>query len=232
MRLLEGLDCITINLDPGAEFIPYEPDIDIRDWVKVSEVMEDYGLGPNGAQVVCADLMALHVKELVEAVDGFKTPYVLIDTPGQIELFAFRQSSQVIIDQLGQDDSFLVYLSDPLLVKSPTGFVSSLMLCATVHFRFAMPIRQRLGEIRHAERGGPGTGQGMVEGARVIERGADGRQGPFTECRSRWNCSRRWRASACTIQLHRSPPSSKKGWKTSTMPSSNPTRVERTLSSN
>jgi GPN-loop GTPase len=136
---LQGLDCITINLDPGAEFIPYEPDIDIRDWVKVSEVMADYGLGPNGAQIVCADLMALHVKELVTAVDGFKTPYVLIDTPGQIELFAFRQSSQVIIEQLGQDDSFLVFLSDPLLVKTPSGFVSSLMLCATTHFRFAIP---------------------------------------------------------------------------------------------
>jgi hypothetical protein len=136
---LQGLDCITINLDPGAEFIPYEPDIDIRDWVKVSEVMEDYGLGPNGAQIVCADLMALHVKELVTAVDGFKTPYVLIDTPGQIELFAFRQSSQVIIEQLGQDDSFLVFLSDPLLVKTASGFVSSLMLCATTHFRFAIP---------------------------------------------------------------------------------------------
>jgi GPN-loop GTPase len=136
---LQGLDCVTINLDPGAEFIPYEPDIDIRDWVKVSEVMEDYGLGPNGAQIVCADLMALHVKELVAAVDGFKTPYVLIDTPGQIELFAFRQSSQVIIEQLGQDDSFLIFLSDPLLVKTPSGFVSSLMLCATTHFRFAIP---------------------------------------------------------------------------------------------
>ncbi|HEY3420936.1 MAG TPA: ATP/GTP-binding protein [Methanomassiliicoccales archaeon] len=136
---LQGLDCITINLDPGAEFIPYEPDIDIRDWVKVGEVMADYGLGPNGAQIVCADLMALHVKELVAAVEGFKTPYVLIDTPGQIELFAFRQSSQVIIEQLGQDESFLVFLSDPLLVKTPSGFVSSLMLCATTHFRFAIP---------------------------------------------------------------------------------------------
>ena len=27
--------------------------------------------------------MALHVKELVAAVEGFKTPYVLIDTPGR-----------------------------------------------------------------------------------------------------------------------------------------------------
>ena len=48
---LQGLDCITVNLDPGVEFMPYEPDVDIRDWVRVGEVMRDYGLGPNGAQI-------------------------------------------------------------------------------------------------------------------------------------------------------------------------------------
>ena len=136
---LQGLDCITVNLDPGAEDIPYDIDVDIRDWVRVDEVMEEYQLGPNGAQIVCADLMAMNAKELVEAIDGFKTNYVLIDTPGQIELFAFRRSSEAIIDALGKDDSFIVFLSDPHLSKSPSGFVSSLMLCATVHFRFDIP---------------------------------------------------------------------------------------------
>ena len=28
---LRGLDVITVNLDPGAENLPYEPDVDIRD---------------------------------------------------------------------------------------------------------------------------------------------------------------------------------------------------------
>jgi GTPase SAR1 family protein len=136
---LQGLDTITVNLDPGAEQIPYEPDVDIRDWVKVEEVMRDYGLGPNGAQIVCADLMALNSKELVETVEKFRTNYVLIDTPGQIELFAFRQSSQVIIDALGRDQSFLAFLSDPALARTASGYVSMLMLCATVHFRFNIP---------------------------------------------------------------------------------------------
>ncbi|MFA5312158.1 MAG: ATP/GTP-binding protein, partial [Methanomassiliicoccales archaeon] len=136
---LQGLDCITVNLDPGAEDIPYDIDVDIRDWVKVSEVMEEYELGPNGAQVVCADLMAMSAKDLAEAIEGFRTNYVLIDTPGQIELFAFRKSSEAIIDTLGRDEAYLIYLSDPHLAKTPSGFVTSLMLCATVFFRFNLP---------------------------------------------------------------------------------------------
>lgn len=136
---LQGLDCITVNLDPGAEYIPYDPDVDIRDWVRVEEVMKEYALGPNGAQIVCADMMALNVKELAEVIEGFKVPYVLIDTPGQMELFAFRQSSQVIVDALGREESFLVFLSDPALAKTPNGFVSTLMLGATVQFRFSIP---------------------------------------------------------------------------------------------
>ncbi len=137
---LQGLDCITVNLDPGAEFIPYEPDVDIRDWVKVEEVMKEYALGPNGAQIVCADMMALNASELAEAIEKFKTPYVLIDTPGQMELFAFRQSANVIINTLGRQESFLVFLSDPALAKTPNGFVSTLLLCAVTHFRFDIPL--------------------------------------------------------------------------------------------
>lgn len=136
---LQGLDCITVNLDPGADFIPYDPDVDIREWVNVPDVMEEYELGPNGAQIVCADLMAMKASEMAQIIETFKTNYVLIDTPGQIELFAFRKSSEVIIDALGRDNSFLVFLSDPHLSKSPVGFISSLMLCATVQFRFSLP---------------------------------------------------------------------------------------------
>jgi GTPase SAR1 family protein len=136
---LQGLDSITVNLDPGVENMPYEPDVDIRDWVRVADVMESYGLGPNGAQIVAADLMAVNAKDLAESVDKFRTNYALVDTPGQIELFAFRQSSEVIIDELGKEDACLIFLADPNLCRSPSGFVSSIMLAATVHFRFNVP---------------------------------------------------------------------------------------------
>jgi len=84
-------------------------------------------------------MMAVNAKDLAESMEKFQTNYVLVDTPGQIELFAFRQSSEVIMEELGKEDSCLVFMADPNLCKSPAGFVSSIMLAATVHFRFSVP---------------------------------------------------------------------------------------------
>lgn len=134
-----GLDCVTMNLDPGAEDLSYAPDVDVRDWIRIPEIMKEQGLGPNGAQVAAADMLALNARELSDVLEKFETKYVLIDTPGQIELFTFRQSAPVIVDAFGRDDSVLVYLNDPLLVKDPSGFISSVLLSATTQFRHNLP---------------------------------------------------------------------------------------------
>jgi GTPase SAR1 family protein len=55
---------ITVNLDPGIENAPYVPDVDIRDWIKLNDVMKEYGVGPNGAQIIAADLLALNIDEM------------------------------------------------------------------------------------------------------------------------------------------------------------------------
>jgi len=143
----QGYDAITVNLDPGADNLLYAPDVDVRDWVKLSEIMAEYGLGPNGAQVAAADMMALNVKEISQVVSGFDTDYVLIDTPGQIELFTFRQSSRVIIDELSGDRGMLAFLFDPAVAKNANGYVSSLMLAATVHFRLPVPMMSLLSKV-------------------------------------------------------------------------------------
>jgi len=136
----EGYDSITVNLDPGAESLPYAPDVDVRDWIKLSEIMQEYGLGPNGAQIVAADMLALNIKEIAQVVAGFDTDFVLIDTPGQLELFTFRQSSRVVVDELSGEAGILVYLFDPALSRTANGFVSSMMLASTVHFRLPVPM--------------------------------------------------------------------------------------------
>ena len=136
----EGYDCITVNLDPGCDLLPYEPDVDVRDWISLREIMAEYSLGPNGAQVLAADMMALNFREVANVIDGFDTEYVLLDTPGQLELFAFRQSSKVVVEALGVDRSALAYLFDPVLVKDPNGLVTSLLLSLTVHFRTPLPM--------------------------------------------------------------------------------------------
>ena len=135
----EGHDVVLVNFDPGAESLPYEADVDIRDWVRLSEIMKEYQLGPNGAQVLASDMLALNVSEVVDVIDGFASDYVLIDTPGQLELFAFRKSSQVVVEALDIESSALVFLFDPVLAKEPNGFVTSMLLSSTVSFRLPLP---------------------------------------------------------------------------------------------
>lgn len=134
------IDSVVINLDPGAEKLPYVPDIDIREWIGLDEVMSEYGLGPNGAQIVAADLMAVNIDRVKDALGSYNVDYVLIDTPGQLELFAFRESSSVVVDALGKSRSMLCYLSDPTLYKSANGFVSAMTLSSLVQFRMDLPM--------------------------------------------------------------------------------------------
>ncbi len=135
----QGLDVVTVNLDPGNESTSFEPDVDIRDWVRLPQVMQEYGLGPNGAQVAAADMIALKIFEVKQSLDGYRAQCILVDTPGQFELFAFRESSRAIVDALSGDRSLLAFLFDPALARKPSGFVSLLMLSATLEFRFRLP---------------------------------------------------------------------------------------------
>lgn len=143
----QGYDGITVNLDPGAGNLLYSPDVDVRDWIKIEEVMAEQGLGPNGAQVAAADMLALNIREIAQVVDGFDTDYVLMDTPGQVELFTFRQSSRVVVQELSGDAATLCYLFDPMLARTPNGYVSSMMLASTVHFRMPVPLMPVLSKV-------------------------------------------------------------------------------------
>lgn len=135
---LNGYDSVLVNLDPGVRSLPYDPFIDIREKVRLDEVMERYGLGPNGAQVVCADLLALELNWLVQGLEEVDTHYILVDTPGQMELFLFREAARLIVNNLS-GRSIMALLFDPLLSRTANGFVTQLMLAQTTAVRFPLP---------------------------------------------------------------------------------------------
>src|SRR2546422_11656188 len=114
----QGLDCVTVNLDPGAVALLCSPDLDVRDYVNLEEIMAEQGLGPNGAQVAAADMAAMNAKELADVLETFETNYVLIDTPGQIELFTFPAPGPVLNDSFGPPGSALCYLNYPGPVRT------------------------------------------------------------------------------------------------------------------
>ncbi len=132
------ISAITLNLDPGAEILPYDPDIDIRDFIVLREVMEEYGLGPNGAMILSSDLMVNYLDDLKEEIDEFNPDWILVDTAGQLELFAFRDTGPLIASSLGFGDiqRSVSFLFDSNLVLRPNGFISTLLLAASVQFRF------------------------------------------------------------------------------------------------
>ncbi|MGB1696953.1 MAG: ATP/GTP-binding protein [Thermoplasmatota archaeon] len=135
-----GLTTLLVNLDPGAEALPYQPDVDIRETIDLPTVMEEHGLGPNGAQIAAADMIALQLPDLIDEIQTYRADMVLIDTPGQVELFVFRLSGKLIVESIAPEQSALIYCLDPYLARTATGFTSQMMLAATTQFRFNQPM--------------------------------------------------------------------------------------------
>lgn len=135
-----GLKTITMNLDPGVEWLPYTPDIDIRKHVSLRTVMKEFKLGPNGGLIVAVDLMIDHLPKLHQLLDSWNVDYVLVDTPGQMELFAYRKTGPAVVEELGRNrPSALLFLIDAFFAKRASSFVSILLLASSVMTRFKIP---------------------------------------------------------------------------------------------
>ncbi|KAK4049479.1 hypothetical protein OIO90_005430 [Microbotryomycetes sp. JL221] len=75
------------NLDPAAENFEYPPSLDIKDLVSLEEVMEDLELGPNGGLIYCFEYLMSNLDWLQDALGDYEDDYLIIDCPGQIELY-------------------------------------------------------------------------------------------------------------------------------------------------
>lgn len=128
-----------LNLDPGVETLPYTPDVDVRDYVDIVSVMRQYELGPNGAMIMANDLIASKIDDIRNDVDRVNPDYLLVDTPGQIELFAYRTSGPFVIENLTSDEKVNIFLFDGALITSPINFVSVSLLATAIKLRIKLP---------------------------------------------------------------------------------------------
>ncbi len=132
-------DVLTANMDPGATALPYNPDIDARRYVDIEKLMLDYKLGPNGALIMASDLLGDRLEEIRNEIEDANPDILLVDTPGQIELFAFREGGRFIANQLIDESRALIYLMDAPFTRSPLNFVSSIYLAAAIYSRITQP---------------------------------------------------------------------------------------------
>lgn len=134
-----GASVVKVNFDPAEDKPPYDPDVDVRDYVTAEEFMEK-GLGPNGALVSAIDALINYVDSVRKDIDEYRADYAIIDTPGQLEPFAYRVGGPLVLDALVQDDkAVVVFLMDSVFFESPADIVSILTLASSVNVRLRRP---------------------------------------------------------------------------------------------
>jgi len=130
-----GAFAAILNLDPGVESLPYSCDIDVRDHVDIISLMKQYDLGPNGALIMANDLIASKIDKIQDEIANVNPDYLIIDTPGQIELFAYRASGPFLVENLDAEEKVNIFLYDGSLITTPVNFVSIALLATSIKLR-------------------------------------------------------------------------------------------------
>jgi len=134
-----GVFASVLNLDPGVESLPYRPDVDVRDYVDIVQIMQQYDLGPNGSMIMANDLIASKIDDIQNEIHGVNPDYLIVDTPGQIELFAYRASGPFFIQNIDAGEKTNIFLYDGTMIVSPNNFISISLLATSIKLRLGLP---------------------------------------------------------------------------------------------
>uniref|UniRef100_A0A0E0K124 protein disulfide-isomerase n=1 Tax=Oryza punctata TaxID=4537 RepID=A0A0E0K124_ORYPU len=140
---LIGRKVAVVNLDPANDVLPYECAINIENLIKLSDVMSEHSLGPNGGLVYCLDYLEKNIDWLEEKLEPLiEDHYLLFDFPGQVELFFLHSNTRNIINKLIKKLNLrltAVHLIDAHLCCDPGKYVSALLLSLSTMLHMELP---------------------------------------------------------------------------------------------
>lgn len=106
--------------------------------------MRQYNLGPNGAITTSLNLLCSQINILIEKVEQIskeKNRVILVDTPGQIEVFTWSASGQIILGSLRSVlPTSILFVSDGVRCSEPNTFMTNMLFCCSVLLRFRVPL--------------------------------------------------------------------------------------------
>ncbi|OBU01318.1 hypothetical protein VE01_00169 [Pseudogymnoascus verrucosus] len=141
-----------INLDPAVRTVPFESNIDIRDSVNYQEVMKSYNLGPNGGILTSLNLFATKIDQIVTLLEKRTLPdpanpdkkpieHILVDTPGQIEVFVWSASGSILLDSLASSfPTVVAYIIDTPRTASTSTFMSNMLYACSILYKTKLPM--------------------------------------------------------------------------------------------
>lgn len=155
---------ILINFDPGNELIQYTPDINIVELITLNDVQTKYNLGPNGSLLYCMEFIEHNIQWLINKIqqcisnnksntyylnkyNQLSPPYILIDMPGQIELYTHHRSLYNIIhntqlwSQLssGGVSYTCIHCCDSTYINDITQYISMTLLALNAMVAMELP---------------------------------------------------------------------------------------------
>lgn len=152
-----GRKIAIINLDPANENVEYTADIDIAHLVKLEEVMEELKLGPNGGLVYCMEFLRENFSWLVERIASLPDKaYIMLDCPGQVELYTSNTAVREVVQQLVKLDLRLaaVHLVDAHYCSDPGKFISVCLTSLTTMLQIELPHVNLLSKVDLVEKYG------------------------------------------------------------------------------
>ncbi|XP_050203601.1 GPN-loop GTPase QQT2 isoform X2 [Mercurialis annua] len=132
-----------LNLDPAVMTLPFGANIDIRDTVRYKEVMKQFNLGPNGGILTSLNLFATKFDEVISVIEkrADQLDYVLVDTPGQIEIFTWSASGAIITEAFASTfPTIIAYVVDTPRSSSPTTFMSNMLYACSILYKTRLPL--------------------------------------------------------------------------------------------
>ncbi|OBZ73304.1 GPN-loop GTPase 1 [Grifola frondosa] len=131
-----------LNLDPAVTRLPFEANIDIRDTVNYHEVMKQYNLGPNGGILTALNLFTTKFDQVLNLVEkrAETVDYVILDTPGQIEIFTWSASGAIITDAIASSlPTVVAYIIDTPRTTAPATFMSNMLYACSILYKTKLP---------------------------------------------------------------------------------------------
>ena len=131
-----------INLDPAIQKLSFTANIDIRDCVNYKGLMSKYTLGPNGGIMTALNLFSTQFDQVMNLIaKKAETEFILIDTPGQIEVFSWSASGQIIADSLACTyPTIITYVADTVRSQSISTFMSNMIYALSIMYKTKLPL--------------------------------------------------------------------------------------------
>lgn len=111
-----------------------------------------YNLGPNGGILTSLNLFATKIDQILGILEKRTTPNpsesnrkpiknILVDTPGQIEVFAWSASGSILLDSLASTfPTVIAYVIDTPRTSSTSTFMSNMLYACSILYKTKLPM--------------------------------------------------------------------------------------------